>query len=214
MYKTLCCLLALVAVAAASPVDRLALLDNERASLTSLSVEAQVETPKSNNRWARFPMTFTYQAPNKYRSEIKTGGFEGDMIIVADGAEIWTYLTKKKEVTRVDQAAATAAIKSQGPSDVLTVLATPSLRFADLFDVADASQESDTWTLTLTPKIAVKAYDKIILKTDAAGTTPLYAEAYDNGKITARVYFNTYTRNPQVDANAFVFVVPDGVKVK
>lgn len=194
--------------------NRLTVLDQERASLQSLVVMAEIETPKSNNRWSRFPMNFSYRAPNLYRSEIKTGGFEGDMIIVSDGKDIWTLLTKKKEVTRVPLEDEIASIKANGPENMLTVLATPTLRLAELFNVVDEKTDSGQIVLTLKAVKAVKSYDQIVLRTDAAGRTPLYAEAFKGGKTVARLYFNEYRRNAEVKDELFVFTVPAGVKVK
>jgi len=199
--------------APAADSSPLGALDADRAALTSLTMVADIQTPKSNDRWATFPMYFDYSAPNKYRSEIKTGGFEGDLIGVADGAFIWSYSTKKKAVTKTPQAAAIESIRKAGPTDLLTVLATPSLTFSSLFNLVSATPKDTNTLLEITPKTAVKDYDKIQILVSSDGKTPLVAEAFKRNKIIARMIFKTYTRNAKVDMTKFTFTVPANVTV-
>ncbi len=199
------------APAAPAASGPLAVLDADRAALKSLVMVADIETPKSGNRWSKFPMNFEYAAPNKYRSEIKTGGFEGDLIAVADGEFIWSYPTKTKKVTKIQQALVVESIKENGPNDLLTVLATPTLTFTSLFNLKGSSTDSGLPVLEVTPKISVKDYDKIMLTTSADGKTPVFAVAWKGAKIIARVSFTKYERNAAVSADHFVFTVPAGV---
>lgn len=198
-----------------APAARLPLFDAERASLKSLSLNAEIQTPKSGNRWATMPMEFRYLAPNKYRSTIKTGGLEGDLIIVADGEFLWEYATKKREVKLADFDTVVAKIREKGPWDLLTVLATPTLRLTELFDeVSATAQENGEWILEIKPKIAVSTYDSIRLRTSADGRIPLFAEAMKGGKIIARVNFKEYLRDAEQDVALFKFEVPEGVRVR
>lgn len=201
------------AVAPAADTSPLGVLDADRAALTSLTLAADIMTPKSNDRWSTMPMTFDYAAPNKYRSDIKAGGLEGSLIEVADGAFIWTYITKKKTVTKVSQIDVVENIKLTGPTNLLTVLATPSLTFSSLFNLVSATKKDTTTLLEVTPKIAVKDYDKIQILVSGDGKTPLVAEAFKRNKIIARMIFKTYTRNATVDQTKFTFTVPENVTV-
>lgn len=206
--------LGLVSAAVAEDTSPLAKLDADRASLKSLTIVADIQTPKSNDRWATFPMFFDYCAPNKYRSEIKTGGFEGDLIGVADGEFIWSYSTKKKEVTKVPQVDAIKAITDKGPNDLLTVLATPSLTFGSLFNVVSSVKNDSGMLVEIMPKTAVSSYEKIKILISEDGKTPLSAEAWKRNKIVARMIFKTYTRNSEVDSEKFTFTVPENVRLK
>lgn len=207
--------LVLLPRASADPAaNPLAVLDADRAAMKSLTMVADIETPKSGDRWAKFPMNFWYSAPNMYRSEIKTGGLEGDLIAVADGKFVWSYPTKTKKVTKTEQALIVESIQQNGPTDLLTVLATPTLTFTSLFNLVSAAPDAaGNNVLTVTPKIAVASYDKIQLTTTADGKTPVSALAYKGSKVIARVTFKTYERNGQVAAERFTFTVPPGVQL-
>jgi len=189
-----------------SPLE---ILDADRKALTSLSIVVEIQTPKSGNRWSRFPMFFDYVAPNKYRSEIRTGGLEGSLIIIADGRMISSYPTKTGVVTQNLQADVVASIKSNGPSDLLTVLATPSLTFSSLFHLVSSTAQDSRVLLTVRPKVSVASYDKIMLVLSADGKTPISAEAVKAGKTIVRLTFKTYARNAAVDPAKLIFTPPD-----
>ncbi len=196
----------------APAANRLEILDAERASYASLSFEATIEVPKGNNRTSRFPMFFEYRAPDKYRAEIRTGGFEGNQVTVADGTFIWVQ--DKRGTTRQRQERAVAAVREKGPADLLTVLATPTLKMAELFRLHGAVRDSGEYLLELTPLKPVEDYDSIILVTTGDGKTPVAAEAFRGTGIVAYITFTRYVRDPEIAADRFVFAPAPNVRVR
>lgn len=199
----------LLIAALISVSDPLVVLDAERAALRSLSFTAQIETPKPNGRKGRFSMAFEFLAPNKYRSEIKMG-IEGNLITVADGRTIWSHETRRGIVYKQAQARATSRLRSMGPVDPITAIATPTLPLGEMFTLKSAEGS----ILELIPKKAVANYDRVLLTTSPDGKTPLAAEAFKRGKSVAKITFQTFRRNAHVAASRFTFTPPAGARVE
>lgn len=189
---------------------RLFALDAERRSLRSLSFNAEIQTPKPRGRFSRFDMTFAYQSPNHYRSEIIMG-IEGRLLTVADGSRIWQQASRTRRVYVQDQATATANLRSQGPIDPISAIATPQVPLSELFRVIATSDSEHRIILDLEPLRRVPGYDQLRLTLTADGLTPIQVETYQRHLLVARVLFRDWRRNVSLPADRFRFTPPRGV---
>lgn len=189
--------------------DALRKLDDARAALSSLSFDALIQTPKPGDRWSRIEMSFVYKAPNQYRSVIEMG-IEGDVITVSDGDHLWTHSTRTGNVYRQSYELAIRRLRSSGPADLITALTTPEIPLSDLFDVMNVEQVTDGIVLTLKPTKSVPHYDRLILKLNKQGTTPISAETFKRSRTIAKVTFKTFRKNPKVSTDQFTFTPPKG----
>jgi outer membrane lipoprotein-sorting protein len=195
-----------------TPAERLAVLDRERSALHSLSFSAAIETPKAGGRVGRSTLTFHFLAPSRYRSEIRMG-VEGTLLTVADGTTIWSWESRTRKVFRQDQSIATSRLRSYGPVDPVTALATPSVPLATLFRAVAARDSGGFATLELVPKRSVPNYDRLVVVTSSDGRTLKSAETWHRGKRTARIVFGEIKRNIPPAASLFVYAPPSGVRV-
>jgi outer membrane lipoprotein-sorting protein len=209
--------------ASMTPAARLAILDRERNALRALSFTAVIETPKAGGRTGRSSLTFQFLAPNRFRSEIKMG-LEGTLLTVADGTTIWSWESRARKLYRQDQAVAASRLRSYGPVDPITALATPTVPLATLFR-AEASRDSrdvrdahsvrdagDVAIIELVPKRSVPNYDRLVITTSRDGRTLRSAETWQKGAPTARVIFGEMKRNATPAPSLFTFTPVAGVR--
>lgn len=191
--------------------DHLSVLDAERASLTSLSFVAEIETPKPNGRKGRSSMTFDYRTPC-YRSEIKMG-VEGSLVTVADGTTIWSHETRTGRIYRQKQSSAAARLKSMGPVDPITAIATPTVPLKTLYHLRSATLSGANPVLELVPRKSVANYDRIILTTTPDGKTPIAAEAFKRSKSVATIRFLSFRKNASIPPSQFIFRPPPNARI-
>lgn len=196
---------------AASALDLLARLDAERRALGSLSFRAEVATPKPRGRWGRSELTFSWKSPRSWRSELRMG-IEGRLITVADGTKVWQYETRTRRVYVQNQDRALIQLRTHGPIDPVTALASPQVPLADLFVATSIEDSGSLRVLNLRPRRSVPGYDALRLAVATDGRTPVWAESLKAGRLIARITFHDWRRNPAIAEREFRFEIPRGIE--
>ncbi len=200
---------ATAAATAAATDPHLAALDAERRTLRSLSFRAQIATPKAGGRWGRSTLNFAWQAPRSWKSELIMG-IEGRLVTVADGQRIWQHETRTRRVYVQDQDRSLVQLRTHGPVDPISALASPQIPLADLFRVTASEDSGPHRILTLVPRRTVPGYDQLRLALTSGGT-PAWAESVRTGRLVARVTFSEWRRNPSLSPALFRFTPPRGI---
>lgn len=188
-------------------------LDQERESLRSLRIIAEIETPKPNGRKGHFSQHFTFKSPRLYRSELKMG-IEGDVLTVSDGDYIWSYQKKRRVVYVQPYVSAMRNLKRYGPLDPITALTSPDFSISELYTLERTVTSDTVIECVLRPKISVPNYDLLVLTLSVKGLRPLSAETFKRGRWVARVIFRKYEKNVTLNNRDFVFVPPRDVKIR
>lgn len=188
----------------------LAALDAERRALRALSFRAEIATPKAGGRWGRSTLNFSWQAPRSWKSELIMG-IEGRLVTIADGQRIWQHETRTRRVYVQDQDRALTQLRTHGPVDPISALASPQIALAELFRVTASEDSGPNRILTLVPRRAVPGYDLLRLALTRDGKTPVWAESVRAGRLSARVTFREWRRNPDLSVDLFRFTPPNGV---
>ncbi len=130
-------------------------------------------------------------------------------IIISDGVVLWLYDEDLEQVTvrNMDDSI------SRSPAMVLTSDIDPRINF-EVTELGHRNNESLQW-IELKPKTSSTAkntdYDFIWLGFD--GDQLVSMELIDGFGQTTRMTFSQIQRNPDVNANTFVFEIPEGVDV-
>lgn len=191
--------------------DLLARLDAERRALRSLSFRAEVATPKPRGRWGRSELTFAWKSPRSWRSELRMG-IEGRLITVADGTRVWQHETRTRRVYVQDQDRALIQLRTHGPIDPVTALASPQVPLADLFAATSIEDSGSLRVLGLRPRRGVPGYDALRLAIGPDGRTPVWAESLKAGRLVARITFRDWKRDPAIADRDFRFDIPRGIE--
>lgn len=149
-----------------------------------------------------------YQQQGKQRMSIRFTKPRGDRI-VADGKALWLYLpsTAPRQVIRT-------APGNSGTFDFTAqFLASPKTRYT-IVDAGRATLDGrGTRALTLTPKSGRGPFQRAKIWVDDRDGLIRQFEVLDPNGLTRRVRLTAMKVNGPVDAKAFVFVPPKGVRV-
>ena len=131
--------------------------------------------------------------------------------LVADGESLWIYTpsTTPRQVIKLPQAAAGAGMADPG----MQFFSSPKTRFT-IGDAGAATIDGKaTRALTLTPKGSNAAFTKATVWLDPRDGTLRQFEVTEQSGLVRRFTFTTITLDGKVDASAFRFSPPKGVRV-
>ena len=131
--------------------------------------------------------------------------------IVSDGEWVWVYLpsTNPGQVIR-------AKLGSDGagaPDFAAQFLEAPRRSYTVSGGAVATVGESATHSVVLTPKSSASPFSKVTLWVNDSDALLRQVETVDQSGVTRRITVTKFARNAPVDAKAFVFKVPAGVKV-
>jgi outer membrane lipoprotein carrier protein len=131
--------------------------------------------------------------------------------IVSDGQWVWVYLpsTNPGQVIR-------AKLGSEGagaPDFAAQFLEAPRQTYTVSGGAAATIDGSATHAVVLTPKSTSSPFSKVTLWVNDADALLRRVETVDQSGVVRRITVTKFARNAPVDAKAFVFKVPAGVKV-
>jgi outer membrane lipoprotein carrier protein len=206
-------LLAPLAVASAHPRAQGDLLDRAVAAWarvkTARATFEQTITNSLTGRTLKASGEFQQQRPGKV--SVRFDDPANDRI-VADGKQLWLYLPSSApgQVIRTDLeegGSGTVDLSAQfltAPRSRYTITPGPA---ADL-----DGRATHTYTLVPKNKDAVHFQSATVWIDDADATIRQF-ELTENANVTRRVRMTSFKTNVPVDASAFVFKVPDGVRI-
>ena len=143
------------------------------------------------------------------RFNVKFDEPAGDRI-VSDGQFVWVYLpsTNPGQVIRAKLGADVGA-----PDFAAQFLESPRKNYTVAGGAAATIDGSATHSVLLTPKSKESPFSKVTLWVNDDDALLRRVETVDGSGVTRRITVTRFTKNGAVDANAFVFHVPAGVKV-
>jgi len=130
--------------------------------------------------------------------------------IVSDGQYVWVYLpsTNPGQVIRARLGADVGA-----PDFAAQFLEAPRKSYTVSGGAADTIDGVPTHSVVLTPKSAESPFQKVTLWVNDSDALLRRVETVDGSGVVRRITVTKFGKNAPVDANAFVFHVPAGVKV-
>jgi outer membrane lipoprotein carrier protein len=130
--------------------------------------------------------------------------------IVSDGHYVWVYLpsTNPGQVIRAKLGADVGA-----PDFAAQFLEAPRKSYTVSGGSAATVDGVPTHSVVLTPKSADSPFQKVTLWVNDSDALLRRVETVDQSGVVRRITVTKFTRNAPVDASAFVFHVPAGVKV-
>ena len=199
-----CCLLPLVGAGQQSTLEREAAAERLERMLADLrSFRARFDQEVRNRDLDLIEAAsgeVSLQKPGRFRWDYQEP-FE--RLIVADGERVWLYEADLDQVTvqKLDASLGeTPAALLTGTVDVL-----------ERFDLRDAEQLDDRWSVTLGPRDDAADFESIRL--DFLSGQLVRMELLDRLGQTTRVVFSKVEQNPAIAAETFAFVVPPGADV-
>jgi len=163
-------------------------------SLTGTTATTQGELQQ--RRPSRFAVTFAEPSGDR---------------IVSDGQWVWVYLpsTNPGQVIR----AKVGADGAGAPDFAAQFLEAPRKSYTVSGGSAATIDGSATHAVVLTPKSTSSPFSKVTLWVNDGDAFLRRVETIDGSGVVRRITVTKFARNTPVDANAFVFKVPAGVKV-
>lgn len=130
--------------------------------------------------------------------------------IVSDGQFVWVYLpsTNPGQVIRAKLGADVGA-----PDFAAQFLEAPRKSYTVSGGAAATIEGVPTHAVMLTPKNAESPFQKVTLWLNDSDALLRRVETVDGSGVVRRITVTRFVRNAPVDANAFVFHVPAGVRV-
>jgi outer membrane lipoprotein carrier protein len=130
--------------------------------------------------------------------------------IVSDGRWVWVYLpsTNPGQVIRAKLGADVGA-----PDFAAQFLEAPRKSYTVSGGAAASIDGSATHSVVLTPKSKESPFSKVTLWVNDGDALLRRVETVDQSGVTRLITVTKFARNAAVDASAFVFKVPAGVKV-
>ena len=130
--------------------------------------------------------------------------------IVSDGQYVWVYLpsTNPGQVIRAKLGADVGA-----PDFAAQFLEAPRKSYTVSGGSADTIDGAATHSVVLTPKSAESPFQKVTLWINDSNALLRRVETVDQSGAVRRITVTKFGKNAPVDASAFVFHVPAGVKV-
>ena len=206
-------LLAPLTVAAARPRAQGDLLDRAVTAWskvkTARATFEQTITNSLTGRTLKASGQFQQQRPGKLAVQFDDPANDR---IVADGRQLWLYLPSSApgQVIRtdlMDGGSGTVDLSAQ-------FLTTPRSRFTITPGPAAVLDGHPTHIYSLVPKNKDAAhFQSAMVWIDDADATIRQFELTENANVNRRVRMTSFKTNVPVDASAFVFKVPDGVRV-
>jgi outer membrane lipoprotein carrier protein len=206
-------LLAPLTVAAARPRAQGDLLDRAVTAWskvkTARATFEQTITNSLTGRTLKASGQFQQQRPGKLAVQFDDPANDR---IVADGRQLWLYLPSSApgQVIRtdlMDGGSGTVDLSAQ-------FLTTPRSRFTITPGPAAVLDGHPTHIYSLVPKNKDAAhFQSAMVWIDDADATIRQFELTENANVTRRVRMTSFKTNVPVDASAFVFKVPNGVRV-
>ena len=140
---------------------------------------------------------------------VKFAAPSGDRI-VSDGKWVWVYLpsTNPGQVIRAKVGADVGA-----PDFAAQFLESPRKSYTVQGGSAASIDGSATHAVVLAPKSKESPFSKVTLWVNDGDALLRRVETVDQSGVTRLITVTKFARNAAVDANAFVFKVPAGVKV-
>jgi outer membrane lipoprotein carrier protein len=131
--------------------------------------------------------------------------------IVSDGQWVWVYLpsTNPGQVIRAKLGAEGAG----APDFAAQFLESPRASYSVSGGVAASIDGAATHAVLLTPKAKDSPFQKVTLWVNDSDALLRRVETVDGSGVVRRITVTKFARNAPVDASAFVFKVPAGVKV-
>jgi len=163
-------------------------------SLTGTTATTQGELQQ--RRPSRFAVTFAEPSGDR---------------IVSDGQWVWVYLpsTNPGQVIR----AKVGANGAGAPDFAAQFLEAPRKSYTVSGGSPATIDGSATHAVVLTPKSTSSPFSKVTLWVNDGDASLRRVETIDGSGVVRRITVTKFARNTPVDANAFVFKVPAGVKV-
>lgn len=163
-------------------------------SLTGTTATTQGELQQ--RRPSRFAVTFAEPSGDR---------------IVSDGQWVWVYLpsTNPGQVIR----AKVGADGAGAPDFAAQFLEAPRKSYTVSGGSPATIDGSATHAVVLTPKSTSSPFSKVTLWVNDGDAFLRRVETVDGSGVVRRITVTKFARNTPVDANAFVFKVPAGVKV-
>ena len=163
-------------------------------SLTGTTATTQGELQQ--RRPSRFAVTFAEPSGDR---------------IVSDGQWVWVYLpsTNPGQVIR----AKVGANGAGAPDFAAQFLEAPRKSYTVSGGSPATIDGSATHAVVLTPKSTSSPFSKVTLWVNDGDAFLRRVETVDGSGVVRRITVTKFARNTPVDANAFVFKVPAGVKV-
>jgi outer membrane lipoprotein carrier protein len=163
-------------------------------SLTGTTATTQGELQQ--RRPSRFAVTFAEPSGDR---------------IVSDGQWVWVYLpsTNPGQVIRAKLGADGAG----APDFAAQFLEAPRKSYTVSGGSVATIDGSATHAVVLTPKSTSSPFSKVTLWVNDGDAFLRRVETVDGSGVVRRITVTKFARNTPVDANAFVFKVPAGVKV-
>jgi len=130
--------------------------------------------------------------------------------IVSDGRYVWVYLpsTNPGQVIRAKLGADVGA-----PDFAAQFLESPRKSYAVSGGSSATIDGNATHSVVLTPKSAESPFQKVTLWVNDSDSLLRRVETVEGSGVVRRITVTRFVKNAPVDANAFVFHVPAGVKV-
>lgn len=130
--------------------------------------------------------------------------------IVSDGRYVWVYLpsTNPGQVIRAKLGADVGA-----PDFAAQFLESPRTSYTVSGGAAATIDGTATHSVVLAPKQTSSPFEKVTLWVNDSDALLHRVETVDQSGVTRQITVTHFTRNGPVDANAFVFKVPAGVRV-
>jgi outer membrane lipoprotein carrier protein len=206
-------LFAPLAVASARPRAQGDLLDRAVAAWAKVkTARATFEQTITNSLTGRtLKASGEYQQQRPGKLSVRFDDPANDRI-VADGKQLWLYLPSSApgQVIRTD-------LKEGGSGTVdlsAQFLTAPRTRYTITPGVSADLGGHPTHTFTLVPKHKDDArFQSATVWIDDTDATIRQFEVTENSNVQRRVRMTSFKTNVPVDASAFVFTVPDGVRV-
>jgi outer membrane lipoprotein carrier protein len=182
-----------VAAYATVKTARIAFTQTIDNALTGSTVESRGELQQ--RRPSRFAVNFAEPAGDR---------------IVSDGKYVWVYLpsTNPGQVIRAKLGAEAGA-----PDFAAQFLESPRKSYTVSGGSAATIDGAATHSAVLMPKSAESPFQKVTLWVNDSDALLRRVETVDQSGVVRRITVTKFGKNAPVDANAFVFHVPAGVKV-
>jgi outer membrane lipoprotein carrier protein len=182
-----------VAAYATIKTARIAFTQTIDNALTGSTVSSRGELQQ--RRPSRFAVTFQEPAGDR---------------IVSDGQYVWVYLpsTNPGQVIRAKLGADVGA-----PDFAAQFLEAPRKSYTVSGGAVATIEDVPTHSVVLTPKSTESPFQKVTLWVNDSDALLRRVETVDQSGVVRRITVTKFGKNAPVDASAFVFHVPAGVKV-
>lgn len=164
---------------------------------------------------------FTQQQLGKSKSGKAAAASSGTFVFARPGKFIWTYQKPYEQVLQADgdqlyiydkdlnQVTTRKLGNALGSSPAAILFGSNNLE--QNFTLSEAGEREGMEWLTATPKAKDTSFEQISI--GLKGGVPLAMELKDTFGQTSRLTFTNFQRNPQLGAQQFTFVTPQGADV-